>query len=146
MDQLKGRMDAEQFEKLAVVNNPKLHLFIAEHVLRCNPERVFVSDGSEKDIATLRQRALDNHEEKKLAKPGHTIHFDGEKDQARDKPKTKFLMEEGDELLGLNTMSKDEGLAEIRDIMSGIMSGKELYICFHCLGRQIRNFHCRRFS
>jgi len=131
---LKDKMNADQYEKLVAVNNPKLHLFIAEHILRCNPAKIFVSDGSEKDVATLRQRALDNGEERALVKPGHTVHFDGINDQARDRAMTKFLVEKGDELPGLNTMPKGEGLGEIEGIMEGIMNGKELYICFHCLG------------
>ena len=61
-----------------------------------------------------REAAVRNHEEKALAMKGHTIHFDGYLDQARDKIHTKFLLPK-DTTLGpeLNTMDRDEGLNEI---------------------------------
>lgn len=134
-EMLKIKLGMENYEKLMKINNPKLHQFIVDYVELCNPDRVFVSTDSPEDIRYLREAALRNGEEKKLAVKGWTIHFDGYYDQARDKARTKFLVPEGIDLgPNLNTINKDEGLEEIRDIMNNIMQGHELYVRFFCLG------------
>jgi len=135
-EQVLGRfLSREDVGKLADIDNPELHRFVAEYLELCTPGRVFVCTDSAEDAAYVRQAALQNGEEYELAIPGHTIHFDGYLDQARDKARTRFLLPEGVDLgPGLNTIGKEEGLADIREIMTGIMAGKELYIRFFCLG------------
>ncbi len=130
MDQL-----GDQYDKLAPIDNPQLHVFIAEYVELCNPAKVFVCTDSAEDIRHIREAAIRNHEEAKLAIEGHTIHFDGYYDQARDKATSKFLLSKGVDLgPEINAMDRDEGIREIRAILSNIMEGKELYIKFFCLG------------
>ena len=41
------------------------------------------------------EKAKNGGGEKSLATDGHTSHFDGSKDQARDKANTKYLLPEG---------------------------------------------------
>ncbi|MCK5566370.1 MAG: phosphoenolpyruvate carboxykinase (GTP), partial [Actinomycetia bacterium] len=83
----------------------------------------------------IRNKALKDGEESRLAINGHTIHFDSIYDQARDKARTKFLVPSGKEFgKGLNTADKDEGIEEINNIMSQIMKGRELLILFFTLG------------
>ena len=87
------------------------------------------------DIAYIRESAIRNQEEKNVAIDGHTIHFDGYNDQARDKGHTKFLLPEGVDLgPNINAINKEEGLGELQDIMKNIMQGKKLYVRFFCLG------------
>lgn len=132
---LKNKLGEENYQKLLGIDNLKLHEFVAKYVKLCNPEKVFVSTDSEEDINYVRQAAIRNGEEKKLAVDGWTVHYDGYYDQARDKKRTKFLVPKDVDLgPNLNTMDRDEGLSEIHEILTNIMKGKELYIRFFCLG------------
>jgi len=124
-----------QLEKLTTIDNPQLHAFIAEYVELCNPAKVFVCTDSADDIRYTREAAIRNHEEATLAIEGHTIHFDGYYDQARDKATSKFLLPKGVDLgPEINAMDRDEGIREIREILKDSMEGKELYVKFFCLG------------
>jgi len=133
-DMLKKQL-GDQYEKLASIENPRLHAFIAEYVELCDPTKVFVCTDSADDIRYTREAAIRNHEEAALAIEGHTIHFDGYYDQARDKATSKFLLPKGVDLgPEINAMDRDEGIQEIREILKDSMEGKELYIKFFCLG------------
>ena len=132
---LKDRLSQRDYQKLMRLNNPLVNTFIATSIEICNPENIFVGIDSSDDLHYTREAALRNHEEKTLAMEGHTIHFDGYHDQARDKAHTKFLLPAGTNLgPELNTMDRDEGLNELNQIMSNIMAGHELFIKFYCLG------------
>ena len=132
---LKPRLTDEDFYKLDRINNSYLHDFIARYVNLCNPDKVTVYSDTEEDIRKTRESAIRNHEEKKLAIKGHTIHFDGYYDQARDKKNTKFLLPPGKDLgPEINSIDRDRGLKEIHEIMKDIMRGHELHIKFFCLG------------
>ncbi|MBN2054408.1 phosphoenolpyruvate carboxykinase (GTP) [bacterium] len=132
---LRNNLSTEELAKLTAVDNPDLHEFVATYIMLCEPERVFVCTDSDVDLQRIRKFALDTGEERTLAVPNHTIHFDGYNDQARDKGHTKFLVPRGVDLgAGLNTMDKEDGLAEIHGIMRGIMHGHTMYVRFFCLG------------
>ncbi len=132
---LKKRLSKDAYQKITRLKNPHLYTFIASVIEQCNPESIFVATDSSEDIRYTREAALKNSEEKNLAKTGHTIHFDGYYDQARDKVHTKFLLPPN-VMLGpeLNTMDRQQGLDELADIMRDIMSGRQLFIKFYCLG------------
>jgi len=135
MDILKEKLGENDYQKLMGIDNPRLHEFVAKYVELCNPDKVFVSTDSPEDIKYIRESAIRNREEKKLAVEGWTVHFDGYYDQARDKARTKFLVPKDMDLgPNLNTIDKEEGLKEIHEIMKDIMKGHELYIRFFCLG------------
>jgi len=135
LDFLRSRLGDVGYEKLMKIDNPKVHEFIAKYVKLCNPEKIMLYSDSEEDIQYTRDAAIRNHEEAKLAVDGHTIHFDGYYDQARDKAKTKFLLPPGKNLgPEINAMDREEGLKEIHEIMTNIMKGHELHIKFFCLG------------
>lgn len=132
---LKARLDDQNYKKLVKIKNTKLHEFVAEYVELCNPDRVFVCTDAEEDIHYIRKQAIEAGEEQELAIAGHTIHFDGYYDQARDKKHTKFLLPRGMDLgPNINAMDKEEGLEEIRGILRDIMKGHVLYVRFFCLG------------
>jgi phosphoenolpyruvate carboxykinase (GTP) len=92
------------------------------------------SSDSEEDELYVRWKALYYGEEMMLETPNHTVHYDNYYDQARDKANTKLLVPGGKEIPFLNTKDRDEGLREIRELMRGVMRGKELFICFFVLG------------
>lgn len=132
---LRTRLSGESYDKLMEIKNPKLHEFIAVFTELCNPSKVFVCTDSQEDIDFIRKEAIRNREEEKLAVKGHTVHFDGYYDQARDKEKTKFLVPKGRDLgPHIRSMEREEGLKEIHDIMKNIMRGHTLYVLFLCLG------------
>jgi len=132
---LEERLSGENYQKLVGIENRKLHLFVAEYVELCNPDKVFVCTDSKEDRLHIREAAVMSGEEKKLAIGGHTIHFDGYHDQARDKGNTKFLLPTGVDLgPNINSLDLRAGLEELRTIMENIMRGHTLYVRFFCLG------------
>jgi len=135
IERIREKLGRENYRKLIAIENPKLHEFIYKYIELCNPDKVFVCTDSSEDIQYIRERAIETGEERKLAIPGHTVHFDGYYDQARDKEHTKILVPKGVNLgSNLNVMDRDEGLEEIHNILKNIMEGHELYVLFFCLG------------
>ena len=135
IDTIKAKCDEKNFKKLEAIDNKYLYDFIAKFVDLFEPESIFVCNDTEEDIQYVRDKAIKDGEEAKLAVPGHTIHFDSIYDQARDKARTKFLVPEGKEFgKGLNIADKDEALTEVNEIMSGIMKGRQLLVMFFTLG------------
>jgi phosphoenolpyruvate carboxykinase (GTP) len=132
---LKEKCSPKSFGKIAALSNPGLHGFIADYIELCSPESVYVCNDSREDREYIRKKAIENKEELELAMEGHTIHFDGEKDQARDKSQTKYLLPQGVDLgPDLNSIDKEEGLEEVKTYLKDIMKGKEMYVLFFCLG------------
>jgi len=132
---LRGRLDDEHYNKLAGIDNPAVNAFVARFVEHLNPDSVFVGTDEEEDLEYIRKKAIETGEEKALKIPGHTIHFDGYYDQARDKTNTRILLEKGNKLGStMNTLDREQGLIEIHGIMKDIMKGHQLFIRFFCLG------------
>jgi phosphoenolpyruvate carboxykinase (GTP) len=132
---LKKRLTDEHFQKLISIENPQLHQFVSHYIELLNPDHIFVCTDAAEDRAFIRDAAITAGEEVKLAIEGHTIHFDGYADQARDKENTKFLLPKGLDLgASINSKDKEEGLKEIQSIFSNIMQGHTLYVRFFCLG------------
>lgn len=132
---LEKKCKADSYKKLMALDNPKLVDFVAKYVEHCNPASVFVRTDSAEDAQYIRNKALENREEEKLAIEGYTVHFDGYDDQARDKDKTKYLLPP-DMNLGahINAIDRGKGLKEVHEYLKNIMRGKEVYVCFFCLG------------
>jgi phosphoenolpyruvate carboxykinase (GTP) len=132
---LKKRLTDEHFQKLISIENPQLHQFVSHYIELLNPDHIFVCTDAADDRAFIRDAAITAGEEVKLAIEGHTIHFDGYADQARDKENTKFLLPKGLDLgASINSKDKQEGLKEIESIFRNIMQGHTLYVRFFCLG------------
>jgi len=135
VDILKVRLSQENLKKLTKIGNIRVYEFIAKYIELCNPDDVFICTDAPEDINYVREKAIKTGEEQSLAVPGHSIHFDGPEDQARDKKMTKFLVREGVELgEDINTVSKKEGIEEIHSLMKDIMKGHTMYVRFLCLG------------
>ncbi len=132
---LKRRLPTKEFEKLNKIDNSALYQFLAKYLELCNPERVFVCADTPEDFNYIRETAIKNGEERRLKMPGHTIHFDNYFDQGRDKKNTGILVPAGKKLdEAIETKDRDSALAEIHNILKDIMKGKEVYVCFFCLG------------
>lgn len=132
---LRARLSDEHLKRLKAINNPELHKLVSKYLEHCNPDSVFVSSDSPEDIRYIREEAIRTGEEMLLATEGHTAHFDGYYDQARDKKQTKFLLTEDVYLgPGINWIDREQGLKEIHTILKNIMKGHRLYVLFFTLG------------
>jgi len=128
-------IDKENLKKLEALNNKKVIEYVMEAIELCKPAKVTVITDADEDIEYVKQLSIKNGEEKKLAMEGHTIHFDGPKDQGRDKKNTRYLLSKKvDWGIDVEYIMKDEGLPEIRSILDGCMEGKEMLIGFFSLG------------
>jgi len=128
-------MDKIDLQKLEELNNQYVIKVVEEAIQLCKPAKVTVVTDSKEDINYVRELALAIDEEKKLKMEGHTIHFDGYYDQARDKGHTKYLLsEEVNWGLGVNYIKKDKGLKEVNSFLDGSMTGKEMLVRFFSLG------------
>jgi phosphoenolpyruvate carboxykinase (GTP) len=132
---LKEKLTPEHYGRLAALENPKMHDFVADAIKLTNPASVYVYTGSDEDADYVRELAIRNGEETPLNLPGHTCHFDGYNDQARDKGKTKYLLPPGSQLgESLNSTDKEAGVEEVRSFLKDSMAGREMLISFFCLG------------
>jgi len=128
-------MDKFDLKKLEELNNQHVIKVVEEAIKLCKPAKVTVITDSKEDINYVRELALAISEEKKLKMEGHTIHFDGYYDQARDKGHTKYLLsEEVNWGLGVNSIEKDKGLEEVYSFFDGSMAGEEMLVRFFSLG------------
>jgi phosphoenolpyruvate carboxykinase (GTP) len=125
----------ESHSKIKALNNPHVEGIIETYIKLCKPQYVRVLTDSKEDIRYARELAQAKGEERKLKLEGHSIHFDGYSDQARDPANTRILLPEGRKISRfINTLDRETGLREIHAMLDGIMTGKEMLICFFSLG------------
>ncbi len=128
-------LDNVSLGKIQDLQNNHVEEIIEFYVNLCKPSKVTVISDSDEDLNMIRTLALSNKEESELNEDGHTVHFDSSRDQARDKNNTRILLPKGKDLSKLiNSVDRDEGLDEIMELLDGIMTGKEMLVCFFCLG------------
>ena len=122
-------------DKLSALGNPHVIEQVKRFVKLCKPARVSVITDDPEEIAYVRRRALELGEEHELEMQGHTIHYDGYQDQARDTVHTAVLLPEGQSLSrGINSLEREAGLKEVMGLLDGSMMGKEVFIRFFSLG------------
>ena len=132
---LRNKMTEEQYRRLAVLGNDRLNRFVADAIALCNPSTVFICTDSQEDATYIRNRAIETGDEKQLAIDGHTVHFDGFHDQARDKENTRYLTPKGMNLgKSVNTIERETGLPEVRGYLKNSMTGREMIVRFVSLG------------
>ena len=132
---LESILTVENYNKLMAIESARLHQFVAYSIELCNPSSVFVCTDSPEDISFIRQQAIQLEEEIPLKTEGHTIHFDGYRDQGRDKAITKYLVPPGLDLGSkLSAIGKAEGLAEVLSYLKNSMVGRKMFVRFFSLG------------
>ena len=138
LEVLRPKLSRPDYEKLSSMVNPNVHEFIAKASDLCHPDRIFICSDSKEDIAYVRRQAIATCEEKAiLTLSGHTVHFDGEQDQGRDRQATKYLVPRGLSLSkALNQIDRQEGLAEVRGFLKDSMKGRTMIVRFVSLGPQ----------
>lgn len=135
MKLVKEKCGKENYAKLEALKNPKVMDFVAQYAELCNPDSIFVRTDSREDADYVRRRAIELGEERPLATEGHTVHFDSYYDQGRDKFSTRYLLRP-DEVLGsdIASIDRNKGIKEIHGLFENSMAGREMYVCFFCLG------------
>ncbi|MEM2815925.1 MAG: phosphoenolpyruvate carboxykinase, partial [Candidatus Bathyarchaeia archaeon] len=98
LESIRSKMSHRDYMRLIAIKVPEVHRFIAESAELCNPDRIYITADTPEDIDYIRRMAIETGEEKPLAMPGHTVHFDGPYDQGRDREATKYLVPKGDYL------------------------------------------------
>ncbi|MCL2287912.1 MAG: phosphoenolpyruvate carboxykinase (GTP) [Candidatus Bathyarchaeota archaeon] len=136
LEALQPKLSPKDYEKLSAIDNPNIHEFIAKTSDLCHPEKIFICSDSAEDIAYVRKQSIARGEEQAiLTLQGHTVHFDGEQDQGRDRQNTKYLVPNGVSLSkALNQISRQEGLTEVRSKLRDLMAGKTMIVRFISLG------------
>jgi phosphoenolpyruvate carboxykinase (GTP) len=131
----KDSINAENLDKLKRIQNPDVLKKIANAIMLCKPDAVFIDTGSAEDRQFVRELSLKKGEESPLPMPGHTIHFDLKQEQGRIIDRTFYIHNHGEEVSSL-AQKKDraEVLEDIRQKMSGIMTGKTMMVGFFLRG------------
>ena len=131
----KEKLNAENLDKLKRVQNPEVFKKIANAIVLCEPDSVFIDTGSEEDRQFIRELSLKKGEESSLSMEGHTIHFDLNQEQGRIIDRTFYFYNEGEEVNSLALKKlRAEALEDIREKMSGIMKGKIMMAGFYLRG------------
>ena len=135
MDISRDIISETNLAKLKKLNNNHVIRIVEDYIKLLKPKKVTVITDAEDDIQYVREQSIVYGEEKKLAMQGHTIHYDGYNDQARDKVNTKVLVTPEMKMSKvINTVDREAGLKEVLGIMDGAMKGKEAVVRFFCLG------------
>jgi phosphoenolpyruvate carboxykinase (GTP) len=129
------KMDKTNLDKLSRIKNPELLKKIANSIVLCEPDSVFINTGSEQDRQWVREMALEKKEESTLPMKDHTIHYDLKEEQGRIVDRTFYIYNEGEEVSSLaKKMLRNEALEDIREKMTGIMKGKIMMVGFYVRG------------
>ncbi len=135
MSVLQGKMDPANFSKIKAISNADVIIKIANAIVICEPDAVFINTGSEEDKQWVRQKALSNGEEEALPMPNHTIHYDLNDEQGRIIDRTYYIVNSGEEVSSLaNKMEREEALEQVRQGMQGIMHDKTMIVGFYIRG------------
>jgi phosphoenolpyruvate carboxykinase (GTP) len=132
---IEERLDATNLSKLSLIKNASILRKIANAIVLCDPDRVFINTASDEDRQFIRDLSIEKGEESKLPMDGHTIHYDLKDEQGRIIDRTFYIHNEGEEV---NTLAKlkdrSDALKDIQDKMTGIMRGKTMIIGFYLRG------------
>ncbi len=135
LDLFKQKMDTAHLNRISKIQNPDILVRIANAVMLCNPDKVYINTGSAEDKAFIKALALEKKEERALAMENHTIHFDLADEQGRIVDRTFYIANPEDHISSLaNRMDRPEALEDIRSSMSGIMEGMTMIVGFYMRG------------
>ncbi len=128
-------LDQRSRELLDQLDNKHVEEQLVEFAKLCKPSKIVVLGESEEEIQYIRELAKERGEESELRLEGHTVHFDGFYDLARDTGSTKVLTTPEIKLSKrINSIDRDKGLSEILGLLDGAMYGKDMLVKFYCLG------------
>ncbi|MHA1109837.1 MAG: phosphoenolpyruvate carboxykinase (GTP) [Promethearchaeota archaeon] len=127
-------LEGQSLERLKKLKNEHIISIVEKYAELLKPSSIKVITDAEEDFSYIREKAIELGEETPLGIDGHTVHYDGYYDQARDKENSRTLITE-DMILSdrINTLDREKGLTEVLEIMKGAMRGKEMIVCFFAL-------------
>jgi phosphoenolpyruvate carboxykinase (GTP) len=132
---IEERLDATNLSKLSLIKNASILRKIANAIVLCDPDRVFINTASDEDRQFIRDLSIEKGEESKLPMDGHTIHYDLKDEQGRIIDRTFYIHNEGEEVNTLaKLMDRKDAFKDIQDKMTGIMRGKTMMIGFYLRG------------
>ncbi len=132
---IEERLDATNLSKLSLIRNESVLRKIANAIVLCDPDNVFVNTGSDEDRKFIRNLSIEKGEESELSMENHTIHYDLKDEQGRIIDRTFYIHNEGEEVNSLaKLMDRSDAFADIQDKMTGIMRGKTMIIGFYLRG------------
>ena len=135
MQVFESKLDKEHLSRINQIKHPEVLIKIANAIVMCEPDMVFINIGSEEDRQFIRDLCLKNGEEAPLPMEGHTIHFDLKEEQGRIIDRTYYIANEGEHISSLaNKMDRAKAFIEVRDNMGGIMHGKTMVVGFYMRG------------
>lgn len=143
IEALKEKLDSDQFQRIDKIKNPYILMIVANAIIMCRPDTVFINTGSPEDKRFICDMALAKEEESPLPMHGHTIHYDLKEEQGRIIDRTYYIANEGEPVssLGLR-MSRKDALETVKKGMVGIMEGKTMIVGFYSrgpVGAQVSN-------
>ena len=131
----KQSLDANQLKKINLIKNKEARLKIANAIALGRPDSVFVNTGSEEDKGFIREMCLKLGEEKKLAIPGHTIHYDLAQEQARIVDRTFYIANDDESVSSLaKRIGRQDAYDYVKQHMVGMMKGMTLVVGFYSRG------------
>ena len=129
------RMDGIQLDRILKIQNHDILKRIANAIVVCNPDTIFINTGSQADHAFIKNLAVETGEESPLAMKNHTIHFDLPGEQGRIVDRTFYIANPEDHISSLaNRMNRENALEDIRSNMTDIMKGKTMMVGFYMRG------------
>jgi phosphoenolpyruvate carboxykinase (GTP) len=132
---IEERLDSTNLSKLRPIKNESVLRKIANAIVLCDPDSVFINTGSDEDRQFIRDLSIEKGEEAKLPMENHTIHYDLKDEQGRIIDRTFYIHNEGEEVNSLaKLMDRRDAFIDIQDKMSGIMRGKIMMIGFYLRG------------
>jgi len=132
---LAEKLDKANYDKLSAIRTEEVLIKIANAILMCEPDAVFINTGSEADREFIRELSLEKGEEDSLPMKDHTIHYDLKDEQGRIIDRTYYIVNEDEQISSLaNRMERDRAMNEIREFMVGIMRGKTMLVGLYMRG------------
>ncbi len=140
---LREQLETEHLHRLQSFKNSAVLVKIANAVVMCGPDRIYVNAGAAEDKQFIRDSALQKGEEAALPIKGHTIHFDLKEEQGRIIDRTYYVANDDELVSSLALrMSRAEALETVRKGMTGLMKGMTMIIGFYSrgpVGSQVSN-------
>ena len=132
---LMEQLDKDNYDKLSTIRTEEVLIKIANAIVMCEPDAVFINTGSEADRTFVRKLSLEKGEEKTLPMKDHTIHYDLKDEQGRIIDRTFYIVNENEQISSLaNRMERDRAMNEIQEFMAGIMRGKTMLVGLYMRG------------
>ncbi len=129
------RMDRVQLDRIRKIQNPDILKRLANAIVICNPDTIFINTGSREDQQFIRNLAMETGEESPLAMENHTIHFDLPGEQGRIVDRTFYIANPEDHISSLaNRMNRENALEDIQSNMTDIMKGMTMMVGFYMRG------------